>query len=190
MFTKIGLKLCFVILLGSSSCGQESFSELMIQLRQEYARIVPYRLRINQIEESGDRFGNWTWVRERSMIGNHEVVAELNRDSNLSISEWEFNGRSGDLRFLGSQQGELSFVKIEPNEVFKFHPAFDWRTTGFCFCNDIGSRFEIVSKNIAVWDKLDPKNCKITRSKSEVIATFDPDIEITFKVDNGIRIRK
>jgi hypothetical protein len=168
---------------------QWSFSELANRLSQEKAKVVTYRLYIHQTPIEGTRFDNLTWIHEFSEIGNHEVIARIDRTPSGAIQSWRLSGHTEDLDIYGSNRnGKIYHRKVPEGEKVQLQTFLDWRIVGFSFCGDIGDRFETVATNISNWDKY--KSQAEFRNTTEGLLVNDRNgCEIEAEIKDGIRVK-
>lgn len=148
---------CFILCyaMPTISTAQWNFSELINRVSQEKSKVVSYRLIQNQFPEDGTlRFARCTWIQEYSSVGDHHVVAVVQRNEKGEPTFWGLRGRSDDISISGSSDGgEISISRFNPDDEGKVPKHLDWRLMGLGFCGDIGDTFESVAKNVASWDK-------------------------------------
>jgi hypothetical protein len=168
---------------------QWSFSELANRLSQEKAKVVTYRLYIHQTPIKGTRFDKLTWIHEFSEIGNHEVVARIDRNESGAIQSWRLSGHTEDLEIYGSNPNrKIYHSKVPEGEKVQLQTFLDWRIVGFSFCGDIGDRFETVATNISGWDS--PKSQAEFRNTAEGLLVNDRNgCQIEAEIKDGIRIK-
>jgi hypothetical protein len=186
--------LCGFGLLDSQVFGQWTMPEIVNRLSQEKAKVVSYRLIINQEPQVGTKFERCSWIVEQSDLGEHRVVAILRKNSDGVCRSWSMSGRSDEVLLNGSSDDKIISARKMQKEIDKdYSPpkCLDWRIIGFGFCGDITSSYEEVAKNVAKWDK--NSTARFDSSKKErVVGEVDSAPATSFEFENvqGIRFTK
>ena len=183
------LSFVFLVTFFGLSSAQWNFPELVNRVSQEKSRVVSYRLTINQTPDiKGSRFAYCTWIEEFATVGNHHVVAIIQRDQKGKATFWGISGRSDDVWIHGSSDRDsVGSVQFDPDIHVQIPTSLDWKIIGLGFCGDIGDRFETVAKNVASWDP-DGAATFVQNKDGLKVVFFETRVEA--EIGDGLRITK